>query len=213
MSDSGANDLLEALAKDTNPDAVQSTSSRRQLRRRNSLTAATDFTSSHLGAESSSERPLALIHGSSSTSEASKLDDPSVAEYPESYLNAADEVSSLSSFIGSDESSSDSELSPVQLLSDLMTNVFDPSSLDRVVVLQAQSSGMVHAKTREVQQLHLQATARLEEIKQTFSQDLKAAKQLVKDLEWTQRRLAAAIKKAKVVYPIEYAQAVEKIKP
>jgi hypothetical protein len=119
---------------------------------------------------------------------------------------------SLSSYAGSAESVSESEFSPLQYLSDTLGGAFDASPLDRVIALQAQSSGMLHAKSQEVATLQKEATTRLEEIKKEFASDTKVAKQLIKDLEWAQKRVASLMRKAKLAHPIEYVQASEKVR-
>lgn len=54
-------------------------------------------------------------------------------------LQATTTTSSLSSYAGSAESYDDEEFSPVDYLTDTITSIMDPSKLDRVVVVQAQT--------------------------------------------------------------------------
>lgn len=48
-------------------------------------------------------------------------------------------TSSVSSYAGSAESYNEEEFSPVDFLTDTLTSIMDPSQLDRVVVIQAQT--------------------------------------------------------------------------
>lgn len=49
------------------------------------------------------------------------------------------------------------------------------------------SSGMVNAKSKELQQLQEEAIRRLAELKITFARGVKLAKQVEKDLDWAHK--------------------------
>lgn len=124
-----------------------------------------------------------------------------------------DGASSNSSYAGSGESLLENEFSPVNYLEDCFTSAFDPSRLDRAIATQAQTSGMINAKSSEIEHLQLRAQQRLKELKEFFVEGVKNAKAVQKDLEWIQRRATLLTRKAKTMYPIEYNQALEQIKP
>lgn len=51
------------------------------------------------------------------------------------------------------------------------------------------SSGELNAKTRELLQLQALAQSRLAATRADFAQGMKAAKEVQRDLEWTQKRV------------------------
>lgn len=61
---------------------------------------------------------------------------PSRNSYDDDGLTA---TSSVSSYAGSAESYAKEEFAPVDYLTDTLTSVMDPSQLDRVIVIQAQT--------------------------------------------------------------------------
>lgn len=122
-------------------------------------------------------------------------------------------TSSISSYAGSARSHDDEEsFSGSGYISDRLTAVLNPQLLDRVIVVQAQTSGKINAKSLEIAELHAEAEKRLEELKSTFGEGVKTAKKVAKDLEWVNRHLKVLVEKARIRYPIEHAQAEEKIK-
>lgn len=120
--------------------------------------------------------------------------------------------SSLSSYAGSAESYHEGEFSPVDFLNETITSALDPSKLDRVIVIQAQTSGIVHAKSKEIQQLQEEATKKLAELRTKFTKGINIAKQVSRDLEWAHRHTQSLIKKTRMNHPIEYTQAEELIR-
>jgi len=131
---------------------------------------------------------------------------------PDSEDDDGSTTSSMSSYAGSAESYTKEEFSPVEYLTDTLMSAMDPSQLDRVIVIQAQTSGMVNAKSKEILQLQEEATRRLEQLKLSFAKGVKVAKQVEKDLEWAHRHTQALIKKTRLNHPIEFAQAEEKVR-
>lgn len=97
-------------------------------------------------------------------------------------------TSSLSSYAGSALSQDDEQFIPSQYITDRITNAMDPALLDRVIVVQAQTSGSINAKSLEIAELRKKATERLAELKAIFADGSKIAKQVARDLEWSQKK-------------------------
>lgn len=55
---------------------------------------------------------------------------------------------------------------------------------------QARRSGELNAKTRELMQLQALARERLAATQRNFADGMKAAKEVQRDLEWTQKRVS-----------------------
>ncbi|GAB1194512.1 hypothetical protein APSETT444_003758 [Aspergillus pseudonomiae] len=119
---------------------------------------------------------------------------------------------------GSGSISGDYESSPasysgvdvVDVLSDRMQNVFDPTPLDKGLARQAQASGQLNAKQRELLELQALAQRRLKGVRANFSDGIKVARETKRDLEWTQKRVSALKAKAEAVHPDEYRRATKK---
>ncbi|KKA23632.1 hypothetical protein T310_2349 [Rasamsonia emersonii CBS 393.64] len=99
--------------------------------------------------------------------------------------------SSYAGSVGGDyESSSASGVDVVDMLNDRMNDAFDPTPLDRGLAMQAQASGQLNAKQRELLELQALAQRRLKGVRANFAEGLKAAKETKRDLEWTQKRVS-----------------------
>ncbi|KAI9674123.1 MAG: hypothetical protein M1817_001941 [Caeruleum heppii] len=98
----------------------------------------------------------------------------------------------------------------MDLLSDRLTTAIDPIPLDRNIATQAQTSGALNAKHRELLALQAEAQRRLASSRANFADGMKAAKEVKKDLEWTQKRVSGLKSKAHKKYPAQYAMAKER---
>lgn len=98
----------------------------------------------------------------------------------------------------------------VDVLSDRMQNVFDPTPLDRGLAMQAQASGQLNAKQRELMELQALAQRRLKGVRASFNEGIKTARETKRDLEWSQKRVSALKAKAEKAYPDEYRRATKK---
>jgi len=114
------------------------------------------------------------------------------------------------SISGDYDSSSISGVDVVDMLHDRVNNAFDPTPLDRGLVMQAQTSGQLNAKQRELLELQALAQRRLKGVRSNFSEGIKAAKETKRDLEWTQKRVSALKSKAERSHPDEYRRATQK---
>ncbi|KAL8728952.1 MAG: hypothetical protein Q9166_005047 [cf. Caloplaca sp. 2 TL-2023] len=95
----------------------------------------------------------------------------------------------------------------VELMNDRLSNAVDPLPLDRSLARQAQTSGALNAKQQELLELQALAQRRLKGARANFADGMKAAKEVKKDLDWTQKRVTALKSKAERRYPDEYQKA------
>lgn len=84
---------------------------------------------------------------------------------------------------------------------------FDPLPLDRSLAKQAQASGKLNNKQREVEELRAKAQARLAKSRARMQQGFQDAKEVKRDLEWSQKHVKKLSSRVKNQYPTEYAQA------
>ncbi|KAI1937298.1 hypothetical protein LOZ66_004216 [Ophidiomyces ophidiicola] len=125
------------------------------------------------------------------------------------------EISDVSTTTGSagdfDVSSSGySGIDVIDTLNDRMSNVFDASRLDSGIAKQAQLSGQLNAKQRELLELQALMKRRIAGARTNFADGIKAAKETKSDLEWTQKRIGAMKSKAERNLPGEYRAANSK---
>ncbi|KAK4224992.1 hypothetical protein QBC38DRAFT_511387 [Podospora fimiseda] len=96
-------------------------------------------------------------------------------------------------------------------LNDYMSERFrdgvDLTGMDRIVVRQAQTSGHLNAKHRELLELQAKAQARLAKTRARFAQGLEDAREVRGDLEWTQKKVASLQAKAAKKHSREYTKA------
>ncbi|KAJ5674082.1 domain KxDL [Penicillium macrosclerotiorum] len=107
-------------------------------------------------------------------------------------------------------SASYSGVDVVDVLSDRMQTAFDPTPLDKGIARQAQTSGQLNAKQRELLELQALAQRRLKSVRANFAEGVKTARETKRDLEWTQKRVSALKSKAEKAYPDEYRRAAKK---
>ncbi|KAK8151436.1 hypothetical protein BKA80DRAFT_212045 [Phyllosticta citrichinensis] len=91
-----------------------------------------------------------------------------------------------------------------------LNGAFDVLGLERSVQMQCQTSGELNAKTRELLQLQALARQRLAATSHNFAEGMKAAKEVQRDLEWTQKRVSSINQRAARKYPNEYKMASER---
>ncbi|KAJ5493214.1 hypothetical protein N7539_001960 [Penicillium diatomitis] len=107
-------------------------------------------------------------------------------------------------------SASYSGVDMVDILSDRMQTAFDPTSLDKGLAKQAQTSGHLNAKQRELLELQALAQRRLKGVRSNFAEGVKTARETKRDLEWTQKRVSALKSKAEKSHPDEYRRSAKK---
>ncbi|KAK0740794.1 hypothetical protein B0T18DRAFT_216342 [Schizothecium vesticola] len=92
-------------------------------------------------------------------------------------------------------------------MQDRFAETFDPLPLDSCTVKQAQTSGHLNAKHRELLELQAKAQARLAKSRARFAQGLEDAREVRGDLEWTQKKVSALKQKAAKKHSKEYQKA------
>ncbi|MCJ1310672.1 hypothetical protein MMC25_004338 [Agyrium rufum] len=98
----------------------------------------------------------------------------------------------------------------IDMMSDRLSNAVNPLPLDRSLATQAQTSGELNAKQRELLELQALATRRLKGARANFSEGMKAAKEVKRDLAWTQKRVTQLNANAAREHPAAYKAAVAK---
>lgn len=92
-------------------------------------------------------------------------------------------------------------------MGDRLNSGFNPTGLDRGLAKQAQTSGELNAKHRELLELQALAQRRLAGARTSFAEGMKTAKEVQKDLQWTQKRVDALNERAARKYPQQYKAA------
>jgi hypothetical protein len=106
-----------------------------------------------------------------------------------------------------DSTSSANGVDMQEYMQDRFTGAFDPLPLDRTLAKQAQTSGMLNAKQRELQDLQALAQQRLAKSRARLAEGYQDAREVKRDLEWTQKRVSNLKTKTSRKHPKEYKQA------
>ncbi|KAI6788678.1 hypothetical protein KC367_g1301 [Hortaea werneckii] len=121
--------------------------------------------------------------------------------------------SASSSYADSEYESSTAGATSVDLLdymNDRLSQTYNPLPMDHSLAKQTQMSGELNAKNRELQALQAQARARLAKTRANFAEGMKAAKDVQRDLEWTQKKVHALNARAARKHPEQYRAASER---
>jgi hypothetical protein len=94
-----------------------------------------------------------------------------------------------------------------EYMQDRFAETFNPIPLDSCTVKQAQTSGHLNAKHRELLELQAKAQARLAKSRARFAQGLEDAREVRNDLEWTQKKVTSLKTKASKKHSKEYSKA------
>jgi hypothetical protein len=95
-------------------------------------------------------------------------------------------------------------------IQDRFAESFDPIPLDRSLAVQAQTSGKLNAKHRELMELQAKAQARLAKTRERFQEGLQDAQEVRANLEWTSKKVSSMKKKAEKKHSKEYKKARER---
>ncbi|KAI9692773.1 MAG: hypothetical protein M1820_009372 [Bogoriella megaspora] len=98
----------------------------------------------------------------------------------------------------------------LEYMNDRLSGAYDPTAMDRSLAKQAQTSGQINAKTRELLELQALARRRLAATQANFADGLKAAKETQRDLQWTQKRVSQLNQRAAQKYPAQYKVATSR---
>ncbi|MCJ1371928.1 hypothetical protein MMC20_003148 [Loxospora ochrophaea] len=95
----------------------------------------------------------------------------------------------------------------VEMMNNRVSNAVNPLPMDRSLAKQAQTSGQLNAKQRELAELQALAQRRLKGARANIADGMKAAKEVKKDLEWTQKRMTGLKAKTERKIPSAYKTA------
>ncbi|CAK7203713.1 hypothetical protein SEUCBS139899_006457 [Sporothrix eucalyptigena] len=123
--------------------------------------------------------------------------------------------STTASYAGSMQGDYDSSLSAGNVdfndyMQDRFNDTFNPIPLDKSVAMQAQASGRLNDKHRELLELQQKAQARLSKVRGRFNDGMREAREVRADLEWSQKKLTSLNAKAAKKHPKEYKKARER---
>ncbi|TRX94588.1 hypothetical protein FHL15_004540 [Xylaria flabelliformis] len=113
-------------------------------------------------------------------------------------------------YYGGDSTASASGVDFNEYMQDRFANAFDPLPLDRSLAKQAQTSGTLNAKHRELLELQAKAQARLAKSRARFADGVRDAHEVRTNLEWTSKKVSSMKKKAEKKHSKEYQKARER---
>ncbi|KAI8630747.1 hypothetical protein F5Y19DRAFT_33099 [Xylariaceae sp. FL1651] len=113
-------------------------------------------------------------------------------------------------YYSSDSTASASGVDFNEYMQDRFSDAFDPLPLDRSLVVQAQTSGTLNAKHRELLELQAKAQARLAKSRARFADGVRDAQEVRTNLEWTSKKVSSMKKKAEKKHSKEYQKARER---
>ncbi|ETS79382.1 hypothetical protein PFICI_09235 [Pestalotiopsis fici W106-1] len=93
---------------------------------------------------------------------------------------------------------------------DRFAESFDPIPLDRSLAMQAQTSGQLNNKHRELLELQAKAQARLAKSRARFAEGVQDAQEVHANLEWTSKKVSSMKSKASRKHSKEYKKARER---
>lgn len=120
--------------------------------------------------------------------------------------------SATTSYAGSTHGEYDSERSASgvdfnEYMHEHLAHSFDPLGLDKAMVTQAQTSGRLNDKHRQLLDLQKQAQARLARSRARFAEGMDDAREVRQNLEWTQKKVSSLKTKASKKHSKEYSKA------
>ncbi|PNS20662.1 hypothetical protein CAC42_2907 [Sphaceloma murrayae] len=127
-------------------------------------------------------------------------------ERPESITTSGGTFSTASSDYDTTSASAGS-VDLLEYMSDRLSNTIDPTPLDRSLAQQARTSGTLNAKQHELLELQALAQRRLAAAQTNFREGIRAAREVQRELAWTQGRVTALNQRAAQKYPLQYRAA------
>ncbi|KAK8039351.1 hypothetical protein PG993_007762 [Apiospora rasikravindrae] len=106
-----------------------------------------------------------------------------------------------------DSSASASGIDFNEYIQDRFAESFDPIPLDRSLATQAQTSGQLNNKHRELLELQAKAQARLAKSRARFQEGVQDAQEVRANLEWTSKKISSMKTKASKKHSKEYQKA------
>jgi hypothetical protein len=124
-----------------------------------------------------------------------------------SYDPSAASASYAASASDFDGSSGTSSIDLLEFMNERLQSSYDPTPMDTSLVQQAQASGQLNDKTRQLLELQARAQQKFAEMQASFSEGIKTARDVQKDLEWTQKKVDELNYRAAEKYPDQYSLA------
>jgi len=121
---------------------------------------------------------------------------------------SASYAASASDFDGSSVGTSSIDL--LEFMNEHLQSSYDPTPMDTSLVQQAQASGQLNDKTRQLLELQARAQQKFAEMQASFSEGIKTARDVQKDLEWTQKKVDELNYRAAEKYPEQYSMAQDR---
>lgn len=132
---------------------------------------------------------------------------------PTEDLQLDDDTNSTDSYqdsVAEDEAQPKS-FDPVAYLTQALESSLSNLEFNNSMVLQARTSGTLKSKEIELAQLQLEAQQKLKGLQKRFKEGLRVLQQVSKDLNSTKRHIQQLQSHVKSEYPVEYAQAMNKV--
>jgi len=103
-----------------------------------------------------------------------------------------------------------SSIDLLEFMNERLQSSYDPLPLDTTLVQQAQVSGQLNDKTRQLMELQALASQKFAAMQASFADGIKTARDVQKDLEWTQKKVDSLNKRAEEKYPEEFSLAQDR---
>ncbi|ODQ78070.1 hypothetical protein BABINDRAFT_168646 [Babjeviella inositovora NRRL Y-12698] len=101
--------------------------------------------------------------------------------------------------------------SSIDYLTNSLHNTLQSIELDRAMVLQAQFSGRLRAKSMELHELMTEVEEKLREVIQLCTETKPIVRQTKQDLQWADKHVTKLMKVASKEWPIEYNKGKDKV--
>jgi len=103
-----------------------------------------------------------------------------------------------------------SSIDLLEFMNDRLQSSYDPLAMDKGLVQQVQTSAELNDKTQQLLELQALAQQRFAAMQASFTEGIKTAKEVQKDLDWTQKKVTSLNKRAARKYPREYSVAQDR---
>jgi len=127
-----------------------------------------------------------------------------------SYDPSAASASYAASASDFDGSSGTSSIDLLEFMNERLQSSYDPTPMDQSLCQQAQASGQLNDKTRQLMELQALAAQKFAEMQASFAEGIKTARDVQQNLEWTQKKVDSMNARAAEKYPEQYSLAQDR---
>jgi len=131
-----------------------------------------------------------------------------ITSYDPSAASSGSYAASASDFDGSSVGTSSIDL--LEFMNERLQSSYDPTPMDTSLVQQAQASGQLNDKTRQLMDLQARTQQKFAEMQASFAEGIKTARDVQKDLDWTQKKVDELNFRAAEKYPEQYSLAQDR---